>query len=207
MNRCFIFAALETKNLMVKPQANDLVIACDKGINNTDNLGITPNIIIGDFDSVSDAREMPEGIEVIRHPVEKDETDSYLAYRLGYERGFREFHIFGGTGGREDHTFANYCLLLKAKNEECDAFLYGKNQVSTVIKNEKMRIFGNPGASFSVFALGAIASGVTLKGAKYEAEKVTLTPDFPLGVSNSFTDSGYADIEVECGALLIMQAI
>lgn len=206
MKKCVIIGAGELFG-DVKLDTGDYLIAADGGLDHIKSLGLTPDVIIGDFDSVSDAREMPEGIEVIRHPVEKDETDSYLAYRLGYERGFREFHIFGGTGGREDHTFANYCLLLKAKNEGCNAFLYGKDQISTVIKNEKMRIFGNPGASFSVFALGAIASGVTVKGAKYEAEKVTLTPDFPLGVSNSFTDSGYADIEVECGALLIMQAI
>ena len=206
MKKCVIIGAGELFG-DVKLDTGDYLIAADGGLDHIKSLGLTPNVIIGDFDSVSDAREMPEGIEVIRHPVEKDETDSYLAYRLGYERGFREFHIFGGTGGREDHTFANYCLLLKAKNEGCNAFLYGKDQISTVIKNEKMRIFGNPGASFSVFALGAIASGVTVKGAKYEAEKVTLTPDFPLGVSNSFTDSGYADIEAECGALLVMQAI
>jgi thiamine pyrophosphokinase len=98
-------------------------------------------------------------------------------------------------------------LLLKAKNEGCNAFLYGKSQVSTVIKNEKRRIFGDPYATFSVFAIGSSATGVTIKGAKYEADGVTLEPDFPLGVSNSFTDPGYADIEVECGALLIMQAI
>lgn len=206
MKKCVIIGAGELFG-DVKLDTGDYLIAADGGLDHIKSLGLTPDVIIGDFDSVSNAREMPEGIEVIRHPVEKDETDSYLAYRLGYERGFREFHIFGGTGGREDHTFANYCLLLKAKNEGCNAFLYGKDQISTVIKNEKMRIFGNPGASFSVFALGAIASGVTVKGAKYEADKVTLTPDFPLGVSNSFTDSGYADIEVECGALLIMQAI
>ena len=206
MGKCVIIGAGELFG-DVKLDTGDYLIAADGGLDHIKSLGLTPDVIIGDFDSVSDAREMPEGIEVIRHPVEKDETDSYLAYRLGYERGFREFHIFGGTGGREDHTFANYCLLLKAKNEGCNAFLYGKDQISTVIKNEKMRIFGNPGASFSVFALGVIASGVTVKGAKYEAEKVTLTPDFPLGVSNSFTDSGYADIEAECGALLIMQAI
>ena len=206
MKKCVIIGAGELFG-DVKLDTGDYLIAADGGLDHIKSLGLTPDVIIGDFDSVSNAREMPEGIEVIRHPVEKDETDSYLAYRLGYERGFREFHIFGGTGGREDHTFANYCLLLKAKNEGCNAFLYGKDQISTVIKNEKMRIFGNPGASFSVFALGAIASGVTVKGAKYEAEKVTLTPDFPLGVSNSFTDSGYADIGVECGALLVMQAI
>ena len=206
MKKCVIIGAGELFG-DVKLDTGDYLIAADGGLDHIKSLGLTPDVIIGDFDSVSDAREMPEGIEVIRHPVEKDETDSYLAYRLGYERGFREFHIFGGTGGREDHTFANYCLLLKAKNEGCNAFLYGKDQISTVIKNEKMRIFGNPGASFSVFALGAITSGVTVEGAKYEAEKVTLTPDFPLGVSNSFTDSGYADIEAECGALLIMQAI
>ena len=206
MKKCVIIGAGELFG-DVKLDTGDYLIAADGGLDHIKRLGLTPDVIIGDLDSVSDAVQLPKGVEVIRHPVEKDETDSYLAYRLGYERGFREFHIYGGTGGREDHTFANYCLLLKAKNEKCDAFLYGKNQVSTVIKNEKRRIFGNSGTSFSVFALGSSASGVTVKGAKYEAEKVTLTPDFPLGVSNSFTDSGYADIEVECGALLIMQAI
>lgn len=191
----------------VKLDTGDYLIAADGGLDHILDFGLTPDVIIGDLDSLSSEGKMPSGIEIIRHPVEKDETDSYLAYRLGYERGFREFHLYGGTGGREDHTFANYCLLLKAKNEKCDAFLYGESQISTVIKNEKKRIFGKPGSTFSVFAIGGCAVGVSIKGAKYEADGVALTPDFPLGVSNSFTDPGYADVEVESGAILIMQVI
>ena len=206
MKKCVIIGAGEFFG-EVNLSTGDCLIAADGGLDHLKKLGLTPDVIIGDFDSVADVCEMPGEIEVIRYPTEKDETDSYLAYRLGYERGFREFHIYGGTGGREDHTFANYCLLLKAKNENSSAFLYGKSHVTTVLKNEKMRIFGNPGSSFSVFALGSSAQGVSIKGAKYEASAVTLTPDFPLGVSNSFTELGYVDVEVECGALLVMRAI
>lgn len=72
----------------------------------------------------------------------KDETDLCLAYRIGASKGYTDFDIYGGVGGREAHTFANYCLLLEAKNDKNDVALIGNGVKTFVVKNEKKQIFG-----------------------------------------------------------------
>ena len=139
-------------------------------------------------------------------PVEKDETDTHLAYLEGAKRGYTAFRVYGGVGGREDHTFANYSLLLYAKNRGHSMTLVGDGYESFVIKNESVTLSGRPGATLSVFAFGGSASGVNILGAKYEARNVTLSPEFPLGVSNSFL-SGEVKLSVKDGALLVMREV
>jgi thiamine pyrophosphokinase len=183
------------------PSDGDLVIAADGGYDNLLSLGITPNIIIGDLDSVRS--ELPKEIELIRHKVEKDETDTHLAYLEGARRGYTEFELYGGTGGREDHTFANYSLLLYAKNEGNNIKLVSENMDVFVIKNEKIELDGKADGGFSAFAIGGVCRGVTIDGLYYNAWDVTLTPEFPIGVSNHFVGKR-ATVEVRSGTLLIM---
>ncbi|MBQ8529297.1 MAG: thiamine diphosphokinase [Clostridia bacterium] len=139
-------------------------------------------------------------------PVEKDETDTHLAYLEGAKRGYTAFRVYGGVGGREDHTFANYSLLLYAKNRGHSMTLVGDGYESFVIKNESVTLSGRLGATLSVFAFGGRASGVNILGAKYEARDVTLSPEFPLGVSNSFL-RGEVKLSVKDGALLVMREV
>ena len=183
-----------------EPSEDDLIIAADGGYDSLKKKGIAPHLLIGDLDSVE---KLPEGIEIIRFPVEKDDTDSFLAYREGVKRGFRDFEIYGGTGGREDHTFANLSLLLYARERGHRARLVSSRNTAFVIKDEEIRIKGEPGKHFSAFAFGCNAEGVTLRGLQYCAEDITLTAEFPLAVSNLFTDST-AVVSVKRGALLIM---
>ena len=240
MKKCYIVGAGDFYG-NPKPDSSDFVIAADGGLLHLIALGIKPNVIIGDFDSLdfdvflsvldtffSDDGEVRtrvkkyreklretknlfllekifEPCKIITHPVEKDETDMHLAYEIGKSKGYTEFCFYGGVGGREDHTFANYCLLLKVKNDKNQAYLIGKNAESFVIKNEKIKIFGKDGEKVSVFAFGGEAHGVSVKGLKYEANNVTLGMDFPLGVSNSFGKLGVGEISVTSGALLIMK--
>jgi len=199
MATCYIVGAGDF-DFGVVPKKNDLVIAADGGYDSLKRLGITPHLIIGDCDSV---KKVPEGIDIIRFPVEKDDTDSFLAYREGVKRGFCDFEIYGGTGGREDHTFANLSLLLYAKRQGHTARLVGKVNTSFVIMNEAVRLKGECGKHFSAFAFGGEARGVTLRGLHYCVENITLTPDFPLAVSNLFTNEA-ATVSVSDGALLIM---
>ena len=167
--------------------------------------GIKPDVLIGDFDSLDD---LPNdlSVEIIRHPVEKDETDMYLAYRIGASRGCLEFHLYGGVGGREDHTFANYSLLSYVRNRGGRAELFSKYGKSYIIKDESISLCGECGKTLSVFAFGGDARGVSIEGLYYEAKDVTLTCDFPLGVSNHFT-KGEAKISVSDGSLLIIEEL
>ena len=97
-------------------------------------------------------------------------------------------------------------MLLKAKNQGNKATLVGNGTETIVIKNEKIEIFGNEGATVSVFAFGVSeASGVTIEGLKYTANNITLSSDYPLGVSNSFRSSGRGAVAVGSGALLIIK--
>lgn len=202
MKTCYIVGAGEFYGEFT-PDSDDLVIAADGGYDSLLNRGIRPDVLIGDLDSIKD---IPSGIELIRHPVKKDETDMHLAYLEGRRRGYETFELYGGVGGRADHTFANYCLLSYIKTEGCEARLHDNGSVAYVIKNEATRVWGKPGNHISLFAFGGEAKGVFIKGLCYELENGTLTPSFPLGVSNQFINE-YADIEVRDGTLLVIEEI
>ena len=203
MRRCVIVGAGEVR-CRICVREGDLLIAADGGYDHLLRASLTPDILIGDFDSIAELPHL-QNVEIIRHPAEKDETDMYLAYRIGFERGCDEFYIYGGIGGREDHTFANYCLLLDAKNDKKQVYLVSDRYKIFVIKDEKISLEPNGEKTVSVFAFGSDAHGVTLRGLKYEAEGITLSHSFPLGVSNSFKKgTARAEISVENGALLVM---
>ena len=199
MSICYIVGAGEFYGSF-SPKADDLVIAADGGFDTLLSLGITPDLILGDMDSVNAAAN---GIERIVYPVRKDETDSFLAYREGVRRGYSEFMLYGCTGGREDHTFANYALLVYAREAGHKMTLVGKCTRAIAIKNETVTLSGEPLSHLSLFAFGGDASGVSISGAEYEAENVTLTPSFPLGVSNRFGDKDVT-VTVGDGVLLVM---
>ncbi len=202
MGICYIVGAGEFYHPFT-PGAGDLVIAADGGYDHLKNFGIRCDLLIGDLDSI---KEAPSDVELITHPKRKDETDTYLAYREGVKKGYTTFYIYGGTGGREDHTFANYCLLLGAKNENNSVFLFSEKAKVSLIKNESVTLYSSPGKTLSIFPFGSDASGVSILGAEYECESIPLKADFPLAVSNAFKD-GPVTVRVENGALLIMQEI
>lgn len=185
------------------PSAEDLVIAADGGLDTLRSLDIRVDLAVGDFDS---ARGVPSGIETVRFKVEKDETDMHLAYLEGKRRGYTEFRIYGGVGGRVDHTFANYCLLAYIAENGDAALLYDREYIAYAIKNNSTRVTGDAEKGVSVFAFGGEARGVSVKGLYYEADGVTLSPSFPLGASNHKT-GGEGEISVKDGMLLIFEEI
>ena len=202
MKTCYIVGAGDFSGEFF-PDESDFVIAADGGYATLQEKGIRCDLVVGDMDSL---KEIPKDVKTVRHPVEKDETDMHLGYLEGVKRGYKNFSIYGGTGGRSDHTFANYCLLLNIKNSGHSARLYSDADVAYIVKNEAIRIYGNPKSTVSIFAFGGAAEGVSIKELYYTLERATLAPDFPLGVSNSFvTDT--AKIEVQSGALLVIQEI
>lgn len=202
MGTCYIIGAGEFYGEL-KPARGDLIIAADGGLDTLLSLGITPDLIIGDMDSTAAAGAFAE-VERIFFPVKKDETDTHLAYLEGAKRGYSDFRIYGGVGGREDHTFANLSLLIYGKMLGHNLTLVGNGCEWLALFNEEKRIYGKPSDGFSVFAFGGEARGVSIKGALYEAEDITLSPYFSLGVSNSFSSEEVA-LSVREGALLVMR--
>ena len=200
MGVCYIVGAGDF-NSPFFPEEDDLVIAADGGYDHLKKFGIRCDLLLGDLDSISKA---PSCVKTLKFPVRKDETDTYLAYREGAKRGYNTFYIYGGTGGREDHTFANYCLLLYIKSEGGKGFLFSDKARVSVIKNERITLYGKAGKHLSLFPFGSDADGVTVEGAEYECKEVKLETKCPLAVSNIFKDSP-VNIEVSDGALLVME--
>ena len=182
MKKCIVFCAAEFDHLTALPEEQDYILAADGGLRHLEKLKIRPHGIIGDFDSLG---YIPEGAEVF--PVEKDDTDAMLAARKGLELGFQEFWFYGSLDGpRLDHTIANFQTLQFLADRGAKAYLIGNDYLVTVIKEETVTFPATTTGILSVFCMGADAEGVTIRGAKYELEKGTLTAGFPLGVSNHF---------------------
>lgn len=202
MKRCFIFAAGTFYGLRRKPEEpEDLVIAADAGYRTCRELGIVPDLLLGDFDSM----EQPEDFANIhRSPVEKDDTDTMLAVKTGLEQGCGEFYLYGGTGGRRlDHTLANLQTLLYLRRRGARGYLYDNDFVWTVIENETIRVDKTvEWGLLSVFCLGDRARGVTETGVQYPLQGAELTAEFPLGVSNHILEP-VAAVGVETGALAV----
>jgi thiamine pyrophosphokinase len=199
MGRCVIFGAAAFDSLILPIDKDDLVIAADGGVNHLTKAGITPDVILGDFDSLG---YIPEGAQVF--PVEKDDTDVMLAVRHGLQAGFREFLIYGGMDGKRlDHTVANFQTLAFLRAHDARGYLVGREQLATIISNETAVFSPNAAGVLSAFCLGKEVSGVTIRGLKYSLENGKLAADFPLGVSNHFTGKE-AEITVENGQLLLI---
>ena len=101
----------------------DWVIAADSGLDQAFRLGISPDLVIGDMDSVTAealARAEATGVTIERHPVDKDASDLELAIDAAATAGYQQATIIGGTGGRIAHTFANALLLLKERTIALD---------------------------------------------------------------------------------------
>jgi thiamine pyrophosphokinase len=200
MGICYIVGAGECAKLPMI-EKGDFVIAADGGFDSLMLQNIVPNLLVGDLDSI---QNVPTGVEILRSKPEKDETDMYLAFLEGVKRKYCKFEIYGGTGGRADHSFANYSLLLYAAKLGIESRLVGTREVALVTVNGSVTLpLCNVGKYFSVFAFGGIASGVFIKNAKYEIENAELSPEFPLGVSNEFRDTP-PTVSVKNGAVLII---
>ena len=197
---CYIVCALPQHHTL-SPIPGDLVIAADGGYAQLG--GIHADLVVGDFDSLG---YVPEGETVLRHPVQKDDTDTMLAARIGLERGFRAFVLLGGVGGRLDHTLANIQTLAFLRAGGAHAALLGEGgETITMIENESLRFRAGLSGILSAFCYGARAEGVYERGLAYALDDATLTNDNPLGVSNAFTGAA-AEVSVRQGRLLVIYA-
>jgi len=211
--RCYIVGAGEFSN-KYKPMAGDFIIAADAGFAYLEKIGIEPDLVVGDFDSLG---APPKQLNVMQSPAEKDDTDMMLAVNEALERGYEILLIDGAMGGRPDHTMANYQILTNIASRGATGILLGDEMCATVVKNKSISFLPvqqvNKGQEMaqiesdrkdfiSIFSLGGKAEGVSISGLKYNLEDATLSHDYPIGVSNEFTDRA-ANISVKSGILLV----
>lgn len=191
----------------IEVHEEDLVIAVDGGLGYCSVLGVEPDLILGDFDSVSPdeakaveelERQIPE--RILRLPREKDDTDMLAALKEGLRRGYRDFRIYGGTGGRFDHTLANIQCLLYLKKHDAVGYLVDGTGMILVIVDETVEFQKGLEGYLSLFSLAEQSEGVTIKGMKYPLDRAVVRNDFPVGISNEFTGE-QALISVEKGQL------
>lgn len=197
---CYIVGAGENYGLDFTPSADDFVIAADAGILCLEQIGITADLVIGDFDSLD---YIPSHPNTIALKTEKDETDMFAAVREGIKAGYCDFHIYCGTGGRIDHTIANLQVLAYLSQNRMQGFLFDRDNVITAITDREMTFEAIPSGYISVFSYTEKSEGVYLQGLKYELDNAMLTNTFPLGVSNEFIGRE-SSISVGRGTLLII---
>ena len=210
-NICYIVGAGENYGLDFEKKPGDYVIAADGGLDHIKKSGIVPDLFVGDIDS---AKERFEN-EVILSTA-KDYSDTMEAIKVGIKKGYDIFHIYCGTGGRFDHTFSNIQTLVYLSKLGKRGYLVGSKNITTAITNGSVTFSADGCQGFShklrsakfqcylsVFAYSEKATGVTLKGVKYELENATLENHLPIGLSNEFTDKP-SEISVENGTLVII---
>lgn len=201
--RCVVICAGEQGDIDFEFAESDFIICCDAGYKAARRLGVTPDILIGDFDSYDEP--LPKDIKTIRFPVEKDDTDGMLALREGLRRGFNSFALLFSLGGRLDHTMANIQALAFLEQNGAHGELIGPFDRVRLLKNGALDIPQREGYNFSIFAFGGAAHGVTLTGMQYPLDNATVTETFPIGMGNHIT-SPVGRVSVSNGRLLVMES-
>lgn len=178
----------------------DFIVCADSGYDNCKRMNISPDMIIGDMDSV---KEFPENLPLLRVPAEKDFTDTQLCINFLHEKGYQNITLLCALGGRCDHLFANLMLLGYACDK--DIRLIIKNDYETAfLCSENADLNITDGKTFSLFAVGGDCEGVCISGAKYPLKNANLPAFGTLGVSNEISGE-CAKISVKTGKLMIVQ--
>ena len=202
--RCVIIGGGDCSAEFLKANilTDDFIICADSGFDYAESSGLATNLLIGDFDSIT---TVPENVNKITLPVEKDVTDCVAAFDEGVKLGFKNFVLFGGTGGRFEHTFANISLMAKATKSGLKFKIVDETHIFRSITDSSIRIKRKENQQISVFAYGGKALGVTETGFHYTLENSILDPfEGALGTSNDIVDN-YGEISVENGTLIIVE--
>lgn len=180
---------------------NDYYIYCDSGLKHRQELGVEPNLIIGDFDSYENPND---GTETIVLPIAKDDTDTVFAAKEGIKRGFEDFLLIGVIGGRIDHTLSNISILLMLDTAGKKAKIIDDFSEMEIVSREKAYVEDRY-PFFSLVSVTGQARGIDVKNAKFELENATINCDYQYGVSNEVLPGKTAEIEVSEGRLLLVR--
>lgn len=203
----FIYAGGECDHSHIdeQPGKDDLILAADSGWRHAEALGVQPHLVLGDFDSLGDIR-LPDGVEKLVVPPEKDLTDTQLAVKEARSRGAQHITIIGGLGGRLDHSLSCLSIL-----EE----LWNKGDRLALIDNGKARVrFLSSDSALiprshyrylSLIAVDPVLHGVEIDGVKYPLKRARLERNHQYAVSNEITGN-CAFVAVRRGSLFIVES-
>ena len=175
---CYVVGAMSlSPSLRPYPAPGDYVIAADRGYDSLMAYGVTPDLVVGDFDSLG---RTPSHPNVIQLPAEKDDTDMVYALRKGLELGYRRFVLLGGVGGRLEHTLGNLQLLDWLTTQGAHGFLAGEKTAATALRNSSCL------AIYLCSATAAQRKGSPSLGSNFRWTSIKWRAVSPLGSAMSF---------------------
>lgn len=182
----------------------DYIIACDLGILYAQKLNRKPDLIVGDFDSLSSPIP-PEyaDIPIQTFPVEKDDSDTMLAIRIALKKGYKKISIICALGGRLDHTFANLQALGFIASHGAIGELYAEDTYVLTHTDGTVTLPKREGFSLSLFACSNTCEDITITGSAYDVSHVNIENTFPIGLSNYWKQDAIT-ISMKKGILFIM---
>ena len=182
----------------------DFILCADGGYDYAKAAGITPDMLIGDLDSITAPND--PAIETLIFPAEKDDTDTGICLQTALEKGYKDILIIGGLGGRLDHTMSNIQLITGKCHLADRITVKDKSNSCTVITNGSVTLPYIENQYVSIFSMSEESAGVTTSGLKYPLDNATMVYSSTLGTSNEIV-SDSATISVKKGRLLIITSM
>ena len=183
----------------------DIIVCADGGVYNAGRLGLSPDIVVGDMDSLDEKdrqRLQADGCRFLIHPVAKDETDLELALLWCRDNGAQDVTVVGGLGGRPDHALANQLLLADRRFRAMDLCLRTRDWEVRLSRGDT-GLHGQVGDTVSLIPLSERVTGVITEGLLYPLRKETLRRGPARGVSNCML-APEAHVHFERGLLVVM---
>ena len=180
--------------------AFDYVIAVDGGYASLQECGYSPDMVLGDFDSLG---YRPTGVRTSQFPAHKDKSDMELAFERAKSRRFDTIYAFGALGGRLDHTLANIQVGAKFSEAGVSVFIVGDNEVLAFVTGpDAFEAEARESGTVSVFSLSDVSEGVFERGMEWDLDDVVLTNRTSQGLSNELKGEPVM-IGVEKGTIVI----
>lgn len=177
----------ETDKAIIANINYDYVICADGGLEKAKNYGITPDMIIGDFDSVnlSVLKEYEDKIPIEKFPSEKDYTDMELAVEFAISKGYSDIVLTGASGSRLDHTIGNIMLMERYyKTGIFITIIDNNNEMKIISGDTDLTLDYKEGYYMSIIPVTAYIQGLTLEGFKYNLNNVNVQRGSTLCISN-----------------------
>lgn len=193
-------------SVIEKIEAAEYIICADGGTRHAYNMGILPDLIIGDMDSsVSEYIDFfrEKGVKLEPYPSDKDKTDTQLC--LEYALTFsKDIIMLGATGSRFDHSLANVSLLRQGVDQGAGVSIVDSNNEIYMTKDH-LTLKGKKGEYVSLIPMSERVEGVCITGVRYELSDAVMELGNPYGVSNCF-EEGSIEVHVRKGYLLVIKA-
>ena len=189
---------------------DDIVICADGGASNALKMGLIPDVVIGDMDSIKfgvkeKIRENSAKTRYIPTSPQKDESDTQLAVEYALELGVKKIMITGAVGDRMDHTLANIILLSSPELENIDVRMLTDNSDMFIVRKPVV-INGVPGKTITLISLSPYTYFIRTRGLKYELKEEKLVFSPVRGLSNEFVDKK-AKLDIREGTLLVIREL